>query len=107
MQKLNDRSQNPSFGLARTILHVHEAMMAARQNSTVGPPNDYLVFIKGQPPLQMPANSVLLERWLTAFSGKGTQSLDSEPSNLAIQAEMRAAGVASFETAKQEEKDEV
>jgi hypothetical protein len=49
MRKLNKRGQNSGFGLARTILHVHEAMLAARQEKTVGPPTNYLIITKGKP----------------------------------------------------------
>jgi len=91
MQKLNERGQNLAYGLARTIFHVHEAMVSAQQETTVGSPTNYLVVIKDRPLLQIRPDNSLLKGWLSHFHDRNSAPLDSEESNLAIQAEMLPA----------------
>jgi hypothetical protein len=79
MRKLNKRQQNSSFGLARTVLHVHESMLAARQEKTVGPPNNYVIITKGEPLKWIAADCQLLKDWRRAYRRKNTCTLDSNP----------------------------
>jgi hypothetical protein len=79
MRKLNKRGQNCSFGLARTVFHVHEAMLAARQERTVGPPNNYVVITKGEPIKWISADCQMLKDWRRAYRNKGTETLDYNP----------------------------
>lgn len=100
MEALNKRQQNSAFGLARSLFHVHEAMLAAQQATpTVGAPTDYLVLMKGQPLLHLPANSSLLGGWVSYFEGKSTESLDSEDSSLALQAALKATILPPYDIA--------
>jgi hypothetical protein len=46
MKVLNGRKQNYGMSLARTLLHVHEAMMAAQAEKTVGTSPGYIVMRK-------------------------------------------------------------
>ena len=91
MNELNKRGQNLSFGLARTIFHVHEAMLASQDEPTVGPPTNYLVAVKDQPLCYVASDSPLLGQWLSYYHDRNTAPLDSEKPNLAIQTEMRPA----------------
>jgi len=89
-EKLNKRGQNLNYSLARTIYHLHEAMLAAQRVRSVGPANNYLVLVKGQPVLHIPSDSDLLRKWFDYYEDKdSTASLDSESSNLGIQCEMK------------------
>jgi len=90
METLNRRGQNLNYSLARTIYHLHEAMLAAQQDSSVGPANNYLVLIKGQPLLHVRSDSDFLRNRFEYYKDKdNTASLDSEASNKAIQCEMK------------------
>ncbi len=68
------------MSLARTLLHVHEAMLAARNSERkgVGRAKYYVVLKKcEEQPLYLDANSPTLESWRKAYRGrKTTASLD-------------------------------
>jgi hypothetical protein len=91
MAQLNKRNQNLAYGLARTVFHLHESMLSAQKEKTVGPPGNYLVVTKDQPPMYVPADAPLLSRWVTHYRDRDTLPLDSPASTLAIQAVMQIA----------------
>jgi hypothetical protein len=99
MNRLNVRGQNLGYSLARTALHAHEAMLDAHQQEsrTVGPPANYLVITKGQPVLYLPSDSELLRRWTDHYAGRDSSPLDSDASNLAIQAELRPVAMPPYD----------
>jgi 20S proteasome alpha/beta subunit len=79
MRILNRRGQRVSMSLPRTLLHVHEAMVAARRSDNkVGRPQAYIVMRKREPrTLYLPADATILESWRKAYRGrKNTGSLD-------------------------------
>ncbi len=78
MRVLNRRGQNHGMSLPRTLLHVHEAMYAARKEKTVGPAFGYLIIRKRVPKiLFLPSTSATLEGWRKAHANRPTTaSLD-------------------------------
>jgi hypothetical protein len=78
MRVLNKRGQNYAMSLPRTLLHVHEALIAARKERTVGPATAYIVLRKHTAQVvYLPANSPTLEQWRKAYSGwRSTAALD-------------------------------
>jgi 20S proteasome alpha/beta subunit len=99
MNQLNSRNQNLAYGLARTIFHVHEAMIEARKEPTVGPPTNYLIVSKGRPLSHISPNSELLKRWETYYHERDTAGLDSPESHFAIQKEMRPVQLPPYDLA--------
>ncbi len=89
MDQLNKRAQNLGFSLARTVFHVHEAMLEAQKEKTVGPPTNYLILTKGQPMTHISPDSELLSRWRSAYTGRDTDGLDNPEVNFAVQREMK------------------
>jgi 20S proteasome alpha/beta subunit len=80
MTQLNRRSQHVAMSLPRTLLHVHEAMIAARSSDPkgIGHPQAYIVMRKHVPQtLYLEANAPALENWRKAYRGRrNTGSLD-------------------------------
>ena len=97
MSQQNKRGQNLAFGLARTVFHIHEAMLEAQKEKTVGPPTNYLVVMKSQPMMYVPKESPLLARWVDFYHDRETGGLDSEESNFAIQREMLPAQMPPYD----------
>lgn len=97
MNQLNKRGQNLAFGLARTVFHVHEAMLEAQKEPTVGPPTNYLIMTKGQPMTYVPAEGELLKRWMSFYRDKDTGPLDTQEANFALQTEMLAAQMPPYD----------
>jgi hypothetical protein len=76
MEHLNKRGQNIHMSLARTLLHVYEAMLAA-QSTNVGPPPEYVGVIKKREPKPLVYPLRSLETWRTAYASRpNTASLD-------------------------------
>lgn len=88
-RKLAKRGQNLSFSLARTVFHVHEAMLAARQEKTVGPPTNYVVMVKDRPIQWIHSECELLKVWRQRYRRGATDDLDSAEANQSIKAELR------------------
>lgn len=86
---LSRREQGTDCTLARSLLHVYEALRAARASArkTVGPPAAYLVMRSEKNPelpglTRFPAESALLRGWHKAYKNRGnTKSLDSPVAN--------------------------
>ena len=89
MDQLNKRAQNLGFSLARTVFHVHEAMLEAQKEKTVGPPTNYLILTKGQPMTHISPDSELPSRWRSGYTGRDTDGLDNPDVNFAVQREMK------------------
>lgn len=97
MNQLNKRGQNLAHSLARTVFHVHEAMLEAQKEKTVGPSTNYLILTRAQPMTFVPAQSELLSRWLAYYRDKDTGALDGEEANFAIQKEMQRAQMPPYD----------
>jgi hypothetical protein len=78
IRAFNKRGQNYAMSLPRTLLHVHEAMIAARRDKHVGKATGYIVMRKRVPQiLFLPTNSPALENWRKAYEHRPfTTSLD-------------------------------
>lgn len=78
MRVLNKRGQSYAMSLPRTLFHVHEAMVAARRDTTVGTTPGYVVIKKHDARLLFyPATLPTLENWRKAYAKRGTTaSLD-------------------------------
>ena len=79
MEVLNRREQHTHRSLASTVLHVHEAMLAARRaGTTVGAPQGYIVMRKREPRiLFVPSSLPILEDWRKAYASRSsTANLD-------------------------------
>jgi hypothetical protein len=77
--KLTQRSQHAHMTIPRTMLHVLEALNAAREAepNTVGAPSDFIV-ITARQTRRMPANSPVLQRMLDTYGGTdNTEGIDS------------------------------
>jgi 20S proteasome alpha/beta subunit len=74
---LDSRGQRPALSFQRTVLHVAEAMHAAKGDDYVGEPADYIILEKGKM-RRLPA----LEKWLVDlredYKGKDSEPLDSD-----------------------------
>jgi 20S proteasome alpha/beta subunit len=80
MNALNRRGQRVAMSLPRTLLHVHEAMLAARRSDPrrIGRAQAYIVMRKRVPrTLYISAAAPTLENWRKAYRGRrNTASLD-------------------------------
>ncbi|HVS87464.1 MAG TPA: hypothetical protein VHF01_04485 [Candidatus Acidoferrum sp.] len=78
MDVLNRREQSTYMSLARTMLHVHEAMTAARTEKTVGTAQGYIVMRKRERRiLFVPSSLPILEDWRKAYASRSsTATLD-------------------------------
>jgi hypothetical protein len=80
MRRLNRRGQHVAMSLPRTLLHVHEAMIAAHNSDPrrIGRPLAYLVMRKRVPrTLYLKAAAPILESWRKAYRNRrNTGSLD-------------------------------
>jgi hypothetical protein len=78
MNVLTRRQQNHGASLPRTLLHVHEAMIAARAEKTVGTAAGYIVMRKHVARMTfIGASSPTLESWRKAYADRATTaSLD-------------------------------
>jgi hypothetical protein len=80
MRRLNRRGQHVAMSLPRTLLHVHESMIAARRSDPrrVGRPLVYLVMRKRVPrTLYLKADAPILESWRKVYRNRrNTGSLD-------------------------------
>lgn len=73
MDVLNRREQHTHMSLARTVLHVHEAMVAAKKEKTVGRSEGYIVMRQREPRiLFVPTSLPALEDWRKAYAGRAT-----------------------------------
>jgi hypothetical protein len=59
---LRKRKQCQDYGLPRTLLHIYEALEAARRDKTVGPPSWYVV-LKLNQTMRFPSDSLHLKEW--------------------------------------------
>ena len=76
MKHLNKRGQNVHMSLARTLLHVYEALYLG-QNLYVGPPPKLLAIIKKREPRILVYQTEHLEGWRKAYESRNTTaSLD-------------------------------
>jgi len=92
MNVLNQRQQSHAASLPRTLLHVHEAMIAARAERTVGTAIGYIVLRKHVArPVFLHATSHTLEDWRKAYAGRAsTASLDdSKPAAMQIYQQLK------------------
>jgi len=81
MDQLNKRGQNVHFGLARSILHVHEAAEAARRADPkyIGKPAWYTVILRKEGVCRLNPETPLLKQWTKSYRDrKDTSSLDAE-----------------------------
>jgi len=81
MSHLNKRGQTLMCGLARSLLHVHEAMEAAREadKEHIGPPAIYAVLTHDRGLWRFKPDSYLLQGWAKAYKNReDTWSLETE-----------------------------
>lgn len=76
---LNFRKQEPYMSAPRTLLHVAEAMEAARNAfpDYIGRPADYMILRPSNPIMRFRASSPLLGKWKTKFHRKSTASMQT------------------------------
>jgi hypothetical protein len=73
---LRRRKQCLDFGLPRTLLHIYEAMKAARKDHSVGNPSWYVV-LRPNDMMRFPSNSIHLRNWEKAYKNRvSTVSLE-------------------------------
>jgi len=83
---LSEREQGVGMGLARTLVHVHEAMKAARKDRGVGDPNGYYVIRPHTVPrpngmLRCHPEHPTIVGWAKKYALSTTSSLDSRFAN--------------------------
>jgi len=101
MRVLNRRGQHFGMSLSRTLLHVHEAMIAARKEQTVGPATSYIVMRKHVPELlYLPTTSPTLDSWKRAYRERpNTASLDdSRVAGMQIYQQLRYLKISKKDT---------
>ena len=77
LNALNRREQDIEMTLARSVLHVYEALKAARKEKTVGPPDWYIVIRKDKM-WRFNCEAPLLREWYRAYKKRpNTASLDT------------------------------
>jgi hypothetical protein len=74
-EKLLLRGQHGNTSLHRTLVHVAEAMQAARQDQFVGDPADFVV-LSPRSFRRFPAHDKFLEQLLVKYHDKSTEELD-------------------------------
>jgi hypothetical protein len=78
LDHLNKRGQNLTHGIARTMLHLYEAMEAAKQaDKYVGNPAYYTVIFPGKGLWRLRPRSYLLKGWASAYRNR-TSTLSLE-----------------------------
>lgn len=82
LEKLHSRDQEPYMSAPRTLLHVAEAMDAAKRAypAYIGRPDDYVILRANKPIMRFPAASPALAEWRTDFRGKPTDLMQDDPS---------------------------
>lgn len=81
LNHLNRRGQNPTCGLARSLLHVHEALKIARaaDPKAIGKPSWYSVVREDSGQWRFDPNAYLLRDWASHYKDRpSTASLDSD-----------------------------
>jgi hypothetical protein len=92
MDQLNKRGQNVHYGLARSILHVHEAAEAARQADPdyIGKPSWYTVILRNEGVCRLNPEAPLLKEWARLYRNrKDTGNLQEEIPETQIRALLR------------------
>src|SRR5579862_1640676 len=102
MSALNEREQNVEMGVARSILHVYEAMKAAKIDKGVGEPARYVVMRSWTGPrphgmLRINADHPTLKQWGNMYKGKSTEALETRMANDLIE---RALSPARYRNAQ-------
>jgi hypothetical protein len=86
MQHLIDRRQSIEMGIARSLLHVYEALKIAREDKAVGEPSGYTVMrpwthARPNGRLRFPADHPLLQQWSRTYALRDTEALESNFAN--------------------------
>jgi len=86
MQSLIKRNQNVEMGIARSMLHVYEAMKAAKIDKGVGDPAHYVVmkpWTVSAPHgmLRIIADHPLLKQWSKTYRRRSTEPLETRTAN--------------------------
>jgi hypothetical protein len=92
MDQLSKRGQNVHHGLARSILHVHEAAEAARRADPdyIGKPSWYTVILRTDGVCRLNPEAPLLKEWAKLYRDRrDTGSLDEEIPERQIRALLR------------------
>lgn len=90
LEHLNKRKQNIEMGLARSVLHVHEAMKASKIDKGVGDPAHYVVLrpwtvSRPQGMLRIDGEHPTLKQWAKDYRKKDTDGLEVREANDLIQ----------------------
>jgi hypothetical protein len=86
IQHLINRHQHVEMGVARTLLHVYEALKIARTDRGVGEPSPYMVMRPWSRPrpngrLRFAADHPLLQQWSKEYVLRDTESLENTFAN--------------------------
>jgi hypothetical protein len=86
MQHLIDRRQSLEMGIARTALHVYEALKIARDDKAVGKAGDYTVMrpwthARPNGRLRLPAEHPLMQQWSKEYALRDTEGLENNFAN--------------------------
>ena len=74
---LDKRKQNPHYSCQRTILHIAEALKAAKIERTVGPPADYIILQRGAV-RRFKARDPFVSELITKYKGRDSAELDND-----------------------------
>jgi hypothetical protein len=80
LRKLHSRRQEPYMSAPRTLLHVAEAMNAAKRAypNLIGKAADYVILRRDKPIMRFPAASGPLDDWRRCFRGKPTDPMQDD-----------------------------
>lgn len=98
LEVLNRRKQNVEMGIARTILHVYQALEAAQTDKTVGKASSYVVMrpwgsSRPHGMLRFRADHPTIKQWDAQYRLKSTEGLESSFANRLIDLALTPARV--------------
>lgn len=82
MHQLNKRGQHVHCGLARSVVHVYEAMEAARladPDNYIGPPAWYSVILRSEGICRLDPQAPLIQGWVRAYRDRADTGTLQEP----------------------------
>jgi len=98
LEVLVQHGQNPHMGIVRTIMHVNEAMEAAKAKDKYVGRCDAMVVLTPKQVRILQLSSEFMKELVGSFSGRGTEPLDDDPKRFdALMAELHHPGITKTE----------
>lgn len=80
LRKLHKRGQESYMSAPRSLLHMAEAMEAARKSAPryIGKPADYIVLKRNEPLMRFNTKSPVLAEWIAKFKGRNSEAMQDD-----------------------------